>query len=589
MGLYPNGTAEGIDVPKHLAEQLAFQASVIPDRIAIFYQKQRITYKQLNQIVNGLAGKLLQNRVKPGDRILIAMERRPEVVVAYLAVARVAAIAVPLNFKGSKQETISVRQLTKPVGTLYHSDLAPFIGVLDKNEWTISFDSELEQNQFQGCDMEFSIPVQNPEDIVYLNFTSGSTGQPKAAIATHSNLYYNTKASCDALDITGQDVHLPLFSVMMHPHEIFCRALLTGGSIVLIEHLYPRAIAQAISDHGVTCIMAVPPVYKLLLPFADNKNMQFDSIRVPESGGMATTNALRESFLSAFKVPMVPVWGSTETMGIAFASQVGGVTPPGSVGRILPYYEASIRNSTGQESKPGETGELWIRGPAIMSGYWDAAEETSKVFSDGWYCTGDLFDCDVDGNFYCRGRKDSMLKVSGQKVYPGEIEAVLFLHPYVRDAVVIPYNDRLRGVVPLAAVVIEPGETLTETQLREFVRDRLARYKIPRVIRFLPEMPRTSGGKIDRRWLVSGSAISTDVTEKSLHQRIESIDLKILHLLNERLKLIMEVTGAESEKGFRPEQLQETLKRLKEFNPGPMHDSMVERIFNLILSIPQYL
>ncbi|MBN1356121.1 AMP-binding protein [bacterium] len=575
------------DIPIPLDRQLDYQAQRIGGKTAIIYKDRRIRYIDLKRMVDNLAFELHRRGIKPGDRVFIAMQRRPELIAAFLAVARVGALAVPLNFKASDTEIAGMRFLIKPAATLFHTDLENQIGRSDPGEWILAVSMDMLSTDTSGENAVAA--ASEPDDPVYLNFTSGSTGQVKAAVASHRNLFYNTMASALALNIDSTDIHLPLFAVMLHPHEIFCRALMLGGTVVLIEQLYPRSIARAIHEHRVTCVMAVSPVYELLLPFGQCETFDFSSLRIPESGGMATPQWLQERFQAEMGAAIVPVWGSTETMGIAFASKSGGNTPPGSVGQVIPYYETKLTDAAGEPVPDGEVGELWIRSPGIMLSYWRADEETARVMKDGWLCTGDLFRRDAHGNYTCVGRTDAMIKVGGIKVYPAEIEAVLFSHPLVRDAVVIPYEDRLRGVVPMAAVVIEPGETLTEPQLRQYLGSKLSRARQPRIIRFMSDLPRTSGGKVDRKILTGTSLSDKSDLAASMQRRIESIDLKILHLLNERFKVVMDLHRRTNEKTFHPEQIQETLQRLLEFNPGPLHDSIIEEIFHAILSIEQYL
>ncbi|MBN1552459.1 AMP-binding protein [bacterium] len=577
------------DMPVFIDEQLRKYAELVPQKTVIFYDDRKYSYRDLARDVDILAEHLRFLGLQNGDRVVIAMHRRPEIIVAFIAISKAGGIAVPLDFKLSLKEIDEIRRLTDPIGTIFSKDLKSQIGSIKEGEWRLEIEDSTTFASFSEQVAPLSERERLPEDLVYLNFTSGSTAKPKAAMATHKQLFYNTLASCEVFKINENDIHLPLFAVMSHPHEIFYRAILTGGSIALVDNLYPRSIARAITKYKVTCVMAVSPVYELLIPFAGSTQYDFRSLRLPESGGMATPAWLQERFKDSFGVPIFPVWGSTETMGIAFASELNGITPRGSVGRILPFYDSRIVDSKGNEVSEGEVGELLLRGSAITDGYWRAEDETRRVFEDGWYATGDLFHVDEQGYYFYHGRKDTMVKVGGMKVYPAEIEAVLYTHALIREAVVVPFQDRLRGVVPLAAVVVEPGEMLTEAQLRQFLKDKLARFKIPRIIRFLPDLPRTSGGKVDRKALTTGVPSPSDSPELTIQRRIEAIDLKILHLLNERLKLLMDIKDSSKISTFKPDQIQETIQRLQEFNPGPLHDTFVEQLFRLILSIPQYL
>jgi len=578
------------DIPVTFSEQLDRCVELFPHRNAIIDQSGVLTWMQVRNQVDYLAAELIAAGVNPGDRILIGMERRFEIVIVFLAIARVGAISVPFNCKSTNKEKEELVSLVSPVGALFHKDLANTLNESWNDIWRIVVDSEKFSNGLKNAASNHSTKKQawhqsEKTDTAYLNMTSGSTGIPRAATATYEQLSGNTMACVSRFNLTEKDIHLPLFAVMSHPHEIFCRALLTGASMVLIENLYPRTISEMIQQHKVTCIMAVSAVYNLLIPFLANKRFDFSSLRLPESGGMSTPDTLVLRFRELAGVPVIPVWGSTETMGVALAAALDRSSPPGSVGKVLPGYEARIVDKDNNVLGTGEIGELQLMGKGIMSGYWNNDSQTGKSFVDGWYRTGDLFEVDLKGNYFFRGRMDAMIKTGGYKIYPAELEAALFSHPLIREAVVVPFDDRLRGFIPLAVLVTEPGESLTEAQLRAFLKSRLSKHKMPRIFKFLPDLPRTASGKVDRKVLLSYSSQEEKPSEISLERRIAAIDLKILHLLNERMRMEIELMECQHDSAFQPEKSQETIQRILEFNPGPLHDSIVEKLFQSILSL----
>lgn len=579
------------DIPLTLSDQLTRCSNLYGNRRAVSDSGCTLNWKQVNVIVSRFAEMLSEIGVCQGDRVLISMERRVEIVIAFLSVARIGAVSVPLNFKISRQEHLQVIDLVKPVGGLYHKHIHEMINLPGEAGWHICMDDEHHARMLhispvsESSRNEQQFPSVDPDAPAYLNMTSGSTGTPKAALATNRQLTGNTRACVEKFNLTEHDVHLPLFAVMSHPHEIFCRALFTGASIVLLENLYPRTIVETIEKHHVTCMMAVAPVYNLLLPFLAEKKFNISSLRLPESGGMNTPPSLIDRFQEVSGIPIIPVWGSTETMGVGFSTELDGSSPKHSVGKPLPGYTAKIIDHHGNELLQGKVGEMCIKGPGVMHGYWNNERMTAETLKDGWYHSGDLFEKDDRGNFYCQGRLDAMMKVGGIKIYPAEIEAAIFSHPLVRDAVVIPHNEPRRGVVPMALIVTEPGETLTESQLRRFLLSKLAPNKMPRIVRFLPDLPRTSTGKIDRKILSNYANVDQKPTEDSLERRLEAIDLKILHLLNERIRIENAIQKDRKKAVFQPDRIQEITQKLIAFNPGPLHDSVVEELFNKILSI----
>ena len=337
--------------------------------------------------------------------------------------------------------------------------------------------------------------------MAYFNLTSGTTGISKCAVTTHANIYWNTKSAVECLALTPDDIHLCMFPVFAHPHELFARPLFLGGTIVLINTIFPKAIAKTISDNKVTCIMAVASIYETLVRLHKSSPFSLDSLRLPESGGMHINPDLAENFRDRFKTPLVPVWGSTETAGIALSASVHGRNRPGSMGKPCPYYDVKVTGSDGTEPAPGESGEMAIRGPAVCTEYYSSPEETGRHMKDGWFHTGDIVKKDPDGNFFFVGRQTGMMKVAGMKVFPTEIEDVLITHPLIAEVAVVRGNHRLYGEIPKAVIVPEEGHELGRKEIRLYCERALSKYKVPRVIEFRKELPKTPGGKILSRLL----------------------------------------------------------------------------------------
>jgi long-chain acyl-CoA synthetase len=338
-------------------------------------------------------------------------------------------------------------------------------------------------------------------DIAYLNYTSGSTGDSKGAVTTHANVYWNTIAAVDAFRLTPDDIHLCMFAPFAHPHEIFARPLYLGGTMVLVDKIYPKSLAEAISAHKVTCMMGLAPMYENLLEVLEHKTYDLSALRVPESGGMYTRSELISRFRRKLGVPIFPVWGSTETTGIALANRPGEYMPPGSVGKPCNSYEVKIVDETGQELSPGEIGEMIFKGPAVVKSYYEAEAGEEISFKHSWYYSGDLGKKDAMDNFYFVERKSGMMKVAGLKVYPLEIELMLMSHAKIKEAVVIAVKNRLRGEIPKAIVVAKAGVKLSEKEVQRFCKERLAHYKLPRIVEVRESLPKIGSGKINKKAL----------------------------------------------------------------------------------------
>lgn len=494
-----------------LVKMLENNSIQYPQKTAVIFQGKKINYRELNEKVNCLANALLDMKHKKGDRIGFMLHRTPELVISFLAIAKVQGVAVPINFElpnnGIKHtlDSISPKLLivhTSFLGvfsnTIYASSQIPVIEVGGtNNEGCFSWD-EIEKNSKVGNPC---LDIKD-DDVVYLNYTSGSTGNPKGAITTHANIYWNTIASIKALGLEHEDVHLCMFAPFAHPHEMFARALYLGGTIVLVDKIYPKSIAESIDNHKVTCIMGLSPMYANLLELHDRGLYKFSSLRIPESGGMYTRLELVEEFRQKVGVPIIPVWGSTETTGIACANRPGESTDPGSVGKPCVSYEVKVVDEEGNELPPGEVGEMIFKGPAVVQGYFEDAANDNASFKDSWYYSSDLGRKDEKGNLYFVERKKGMMKVAGNKVYPLEIEQVINDHPEVNDVAVIKISDHLKGEVPMAIVVPKENHNLSRVEIRLFCKGKLANYKVPRKIEFVDELPKTDSGKVNKNVLM---------------------------------------------------------------------------------------
>lgn len=502
-----------------LVEMLEIHARDIPDKIAIIYHNTKISYRELNQTANKLANALVEMGINEGDRVGLMLPRIPELVISFLAIAKVRGIVVPINFELLDDKINVLLQNTMPRCLIVHEQFLklakrsipsgleiPLVLVgTEKNEEGVSWGKIIKDKKSEN----FRFRAED-NDIVYLNYTSGSTGNPKGAITTHSHIYWNTTASVNALKLTADDIHLCMFAPFAHPHELFARAIYLGGTMVMLDKIYPKSLAKVISDHSVTCMMGLSPMYEKLLDVLDHYEYDLSSLRIPESGGMHTRPELVERFRQRIGVPIIPVWGSTETSGIAIAQAPEEPIVPGSVGKPCISYEVKIVDENDDEVGTGDIGELIFRGPAVVNGYHEDPINNQSCFKNGWYYSGDLGKRDGEGNIYFVGRKAGMMKVAGLKVYPQEVELVLMEHPDIKEAAVIALRDNLRGEVPKAIIVTKNGRKITEKEVSAFCRNRIAQYKVPRIVEIRESLPKIGSGKIDKKAL--------EMEEQRLHE-----------------------------------------------------------------------
>lgn len=492
-----------------LGELLERNAREQPEKIAVVFHDRKLTYRQLNETVNRLANGMMRLGLTKGERVGLALPRIPELVIGFLAAAKAGGIVVPVNFELPAEGIRAVLERTAPSFLLTAEQFSAQVKAALPPDGRLSVITT--GGQADGwtswSDVTEAGSPDNPilpledEDVVYLNFTSGSTGFSKGAVTTHAQIQANTVASVLALGLVPDDVHLCMFAPFAHPHEIFARPLYLGGTMVLLENVYPKSLAQAIEDNRVTCMMGLAPMYENLLELLEHKAYDLGSLRIPESGGMFTRVDLVHRFQRKLGVPIIPVWGSTETTGIALANRPGEDPVPCSAGRACPSYVVRIVGEDGAELPAGEIGEMVFQGPAVVRNYYEDEASTRSSFRDGWYYSGDLGRMDAQGNFYFADRKSGMMKVAGHKVFPLEIEQVLLDHPRIREAAVISAQDRLRGEVPKAIIVPKNGAVLTEKEVVLFCRERLAHYKLPRIVEIREALPKIGSGKINKKAL----------------------------------------------------------------------------------------
>lgn len=480
-------------------------AAAHPGKLALFAPRERLTYAALDLAVDALALSLRERGVKPGMALAGFFEKRPSMPIVFLAASRLGAIFAPLSARrspaalgpilraldvgaffcelGHLPALLTVKHLIRPDATF---------AILRGDPPARGYARFPELLETRGTAPD--LPDRDAPELVYLNFTSGTTGEPKAAVTTQRNLEAATRGACDGLGLTPADVHLCLFAPDAHPHEVFARALYLGGTAVLLDSMSPKALANAIEKARVTCAMAVPPLYEVSLkPQLLARTYRLESLRLLEAGGMATPAPMIEEFRDRFGMTIRPVWGSTETTGIALAGSGDGTLSP------LPGFGVELRGEEGSPAKPGDAGELCIRGDAVVSGY--LGVQSDPAIRDGVLATGDVAR-PSGGGIQILGRRDDMAKVGGLKVFPQEIEGHLRALAGIADAAVVFREERARGVAPHALVVLKDGAQAPGiADVRRLLRAMLPAGILPRSVEVVAALPRTPAGKLDRKAL----------------------------------------------------------------------------------------
>ena len=457
-------------------------------------------YGELAEGVEDLAGRLAFRGIAEGSCVVTLLPRSIAAVKTVLAASRVGAACLPyLSPRDMEQALASARRAARPALFVYPRGAAHLLRFARPGEVWVEYE-ELETGPRAPLEFE---PTGG--DVLYLNETSGSSGRPKIVPATHSAILHNTAACVEAFDLTDADVHLCTFA--SHAHELFARALYTGACAVLLPGAVaddPAGLLKALADYRVTCLMANTTVYATLVSLARDEMSRL-CLRLAESGGIPTPEWLKEKVARRLGARLIPVWGSTETGGVAIATPLEGAHRPASVGRQLPGYRAEVVDGDGKAVKAGEYGELVVSGAGVGREY--LAGDGDERLCDGVFRTGDIARIDADGWVYVRGRLANQFKVAGVAVNSEEVEATLRHAPHVKDVAVLPVPHPTLGYVPAALIVTQPcaGDAADERRLiKELLSAAGAQlpnpfFELPRHVKWISEaLPLNSAGKLDR-------------------------------------------------------------------------------------------
>ena len=478
----------------------AFAASVEkrPDKIALYWGESEFSYATLSAQSGAVAAELTGKfGVKPSDRVGLWVKNCPEFVSSVFGILSAGGVIVPINSFFKPAEVSYIVNDSGANVLITDAELAAHAETLKAARPPLEI---LRVEQFGAIgttDSRFTVHDSLTEsDLAALLYTSGTTGHPKGAMLTHGNFLHNVASCMAALTVREDDrivVALPQFHSFMFTVGTLL-PVLCGGGILLLKTLHPfKSVLEEIARHRGTILPAVPSFYRALLAVPEFGRLP---LRLCVSGGAPLPVEVFNEFTRKFPFPLREGYGPTESSPVATVNPIYGINKPGSIGKPIPNVELSIHDEAGQELPVGAIGEICICGGNVMRGYWNQPEETAKVLRDGWLYTGDVGYRDAEGYYYITDRKKDMLLVNGINVYPREIEEVIYQFPGVKEAAVIGVPDPRKGEQPVAFVTAAEGQTLEEKALLQFVRGKLADYKVPKRIVFMPALPRNATGKI---------------------------------------------------------------------------------------------
>ncbi|MFQ5856549.1 MAG: long-chain fatty acid--CoA ligase [Anaerolineae bacterium] len=526
-------------VPLHRLLEQAAEGH--PKRTAIIFFGREMKYRELDQAANQLAHALINLGVEPGDRVAIHLPNCPQFVIAYYGALKAGATVVacsPLyvarelahQLRDSGSETIITLSKFYPLIRRIRTEtrLRNVIVTNIKDyfprgrkllftvakEWREGHRVGVQTGDrafvklMDGClDSRPDVSVW-PEAIALLQYTGGTTGVPKGAMLSHRNLVSNVvqgRAWNSTARIGKQRILCVLPFFHLYGQAIGMNAAISiAATMILLPRFDVDEVLHTIDRYKPTLFPGVPTIYVMVNNHPDVKNYDLKSIQACLSGAAPLPIEVQRRFEELTGgARLVEGYGLTESGPLTHANPIQGRRIPGSIGVPIPDTEARIVDvDTGKHDMPvGEAGELIIRGPQIMQGYWNMPEETALTLRDGWLYTGDIAQMDEDGYFYIVDRKKDMIISGGVNIYPREVEEVLYEHPAVREAAVIGVPDPHWGESPKAFVALKDGADVTADEIIDFCRDRLATYKVPKVVELRGELPKTPIGKILRREL----------------------------------------------------------------------------------------
>lgn len=542
---YPQEIPASLEYPELVVPDMLSQAyEKHRDRVAIHFMGKELTYGQLYHAALACARALVNMGIKPGDRVSVMLPNCPQYVIAYYGILMAGAIVVQtnplyvereliyqLNDAGAKaiiaidlvyprlakvmdqtplQQVIitSVKDyLPFPKNLLY-----PLVAKRRGQYVQVPYGQNVHpfKEWLKSGENATLPPPADPDEVALLQYTGGTTGTPKGVMLTHRNLVVNAH-QCQAWlynpDGDDQDEGevilgaVPLFHVYGMT-TVMNYSIYTGSKMILLPKFEVDEVLKTIESQRPTMFPGAPTMYTALINHPDVQKYNISSIKACISGSAPLPLEVKNRFEELTKGKLVEGYGLSEASPVTHCNLIWGENVLGSIGLPWPDTEAAVISlETGQFVGVNEIGELAIKGPQVMKGYWNKPEETEQVFKDGWLLTGDLAYMDERGYFYIVDRKKDMIIAGGFNIYPREVEEVLYEHPAVRECAVIGVEDAYRGETVKAFIVLKEGETVTEEELDRHCRQKLAAYKVPRLYEFRNELPKSMIGKVLRRIL----------------------------------------------------------------------------------------
>lgn len=512
-------------VVMNLVTSLQSQAQQQPNKIAYHFMGKDTSYGELEHAVGKFAQALTTLGVKKGDHVALLLGNTPHFIVSLYASMRIGATVIPVNpiytpseisyivNNGDVKVVIALDLLVPLVteGEKLFPKVEHYIicetqdDVMERVELLptmVHAKTSLFQALLHAAHEVAPITPVKIDDTAVILYTSGTTGVPKGAMLTHGNLYSNARDIGTYLQYTADDkviATLPVFHVFALT-VVVNAPLISGATIILVPKFSPKEVFHLVKEQQATVFAGVPTMFNFLYQLPNSDVADFATIRLAISGGASMPVSLLHNFENKFNVRISEGYGLSEASPVTCFNPLIRERKAGSIGMSINNVENKVVNEYGEEVPVGEVGELIVRGPNVMKGYYKMPEDSAFALRDGWLYTGDLARMDEEGYFYIVDRKKDMIIVGGYNVYPREVEEVFYAHPEVIEAAVVGFPDPDFGEAVHAYVVVK-DEAVTEEVLMAYCKEHLAKYRVPKEIEIIDELPKNTTGKILRRSL----------------------------------------------------------------------------------------
>lgn len=491
----------------NIGHMLTRRALLNPDSEGLVCEGVRRTFAQMNDRANQLANAMTSMGIKRGDRVGILAFNEAEYYDLFFGLGKIGAIMVAVSYRLAGPEVQYILSDSSPKVVIFSRELVDivdsirndipaeqFIAIMDNPpEWAQSYESAIGQASTDEPKL-----VGENDDTLTILYTSGTTGRPKGAELTHAYYFWSNVNIMTTVPEFGAAIliALPLFHIGALAGPPLC--VHTGARSVLLRTFDPQRFLELIEEEKIYAFGAVPALLMFLKSVPDFEKYDWSSVKVILVYAAPVPVTLLNEYEEA-GIEVRQLFGMTECNTGSVLDSANARDKAGSCGRPFMHTEIRLVDLEGNEAPVGETGEILMRSPNCMKGYWNRPEDTAATIVDGWLHSGDIARVDEDGFYYIMDRKKDMIISGGENIYPAEIEDGLLAHPAVADVGVIGYPDEKWGEAVKAVVVLHPGESLTEEELVKWCQGKIARFKIPKAIVFTDALPRTPTGKILKR------------------------------------------------------------------------------------------